>query len=307
MNDYMKFGRLVAVDTSKLSTSTLKSSMSHFKILEANGIVIDAKTFTNGSNKLIELLKNKKGEPLSDSYKQQIAFTIKRMFPVSDVNYKLFKQSKHNRKILNNVDAVKIKESIDYAANQIKLAITGQPISLQLIEVSQVILLTICTSLRISEILQLTFNHLELIAKKEAIPIQSKGSLKPRIILNTTLMNQVSYICKILGPIKLELAKNQIHKITYARLNGDFIIGSSISFLRQELKTIASFINYQNLGFNMYRKYITSILINGGGESIAQMLNNHADVNTTIQNYDIQSGEAIDDTFSILNEFISVN
>lgn len=72
--------------------------------------------------------------------------------------------------------------------------------------------------------------------------------------------------------------------------------------MRKKLKELValSLVKYRGLGFNKFRKYITSILVEGGALSAAQMMNNHSSTGPTLNHYYV-TNKASEETFSDLH------
>lgn len=82
------------------------------------------------------------------------------------------------------------------------------------------------------------------------------------------------------------------------RLRDNYVFVMSVSQLQKWLKQFAVMfsVNLSNLGFNMFRKYITTLLIGGGGHTLAQFVNAHSNVNMIITNYDLGTKNIIEKT-----------
>lgn len=181
-----------------------------------------------------------------------------------------------------------------------------------------VILITTATCLRIEEIMQLNMKHLQDIKRDLKVAIKSKKTYKQRNIPRSEFLMLVIANIEKLREQAIKSAKKKIKfnandskmvEFKTKRLKEDKIILTSVSYLRDRLKIYSAMneINFLTptkttttttstammpIGFTVFRKLMTTYLVNEGGYILAQLLNNHKNLNTTMSNYVIATNEA---------------
>jgi integrase len=298
--DLLLLGESSSRDADQLSDSALRSSKSHLRLLKLNNVALEKKTFLSGTNELINSLRDSKGNKLSTAYKQQILFTIKRLFPINDANYKTFKISTP-RNYLPPEFKDDINKLIKFSLETLK---NFQNDNFLLFEISQVILFIIATSLRIEEVRQLKFDHLEIIRNQQPVPIKSKRSTIARLIPNSLLLqNLMALIEKTKEEKRNAIPPILIYKSARLRAQSNYLFYFSTSLIRNKFKEFCILSNTKSkLTLNSLRKFTVTMIIDQGGIEAAAFLNNHSNANTTINNYNYQGEQNVTDTFAHLLE-----
>lgn len=308
----LTLGINASFDPSKLSPSTIQSIISHIKTLKRNGISLDEQSLTINTEHMLDRLKDTKGNLLNDSYKRQIGMTIKRLFPQSDISLQQYNRA-HNEsrssrtrassdEFMNNVRKLR-----DATLNIIQDVYLHRRIDdLGLYDACIAVLLTLCTSLRIEEIRHLKLSHIPKIQANQPIGIKSKQSFATRIISSnnllettfTTIKKQRQYVADFVKLKKSDYAS----KYQQNRIESDYIIISTADYMRKKLHEIAASIGVKidNLGFTIFRKSTTTVLIEGGGHLVAQTMNNHSSLNTTLGHYNILTPQTVQKTYDDL-------
>lgn len=308
----LTLGINASFDPSKLSPSTIQSIISHIKTLKRNGISLDEQSLTINTEHMLDRLKDTKGNLLNDSYKRQIGMTIKRLFPQSDISLQQYNRA-HNEsrssrtrassdEFMNNVRKLR-----DATLNIIQDVYLHRRIDdLGLYDACIAVLLTLCTSLRIEEIRHLKLSHIPKIQANQPIGIKSKQSFATRIISSnnllettfTTIKKQRQYVVDFVKLKKSDYAS----KYQQNRIELDYIIISTADYMRKKLHEIAASIGVKidNLGFTIFRKSTTTVLIEGGGHLVAQTMNNHSSLNTTLGHYNILTPQTVQKTYDDL-------
>lgn len=313
----LELGILSTFDRSKLSKSTCKSIGSHLKTLIRNKVPIDEEHLAYNTVAMLNRLVDTKGKKLTDAYKRQIGMTIKRLFPNVHINLTRFNKTRNNKTNNRMSDpqfAQLIKKLIEYAATILNRMDHDAIIDdIGLYDTCVAILIITSTCLRLHETSQLTLGDIVKIQNHEAVYIKSKGDSNARIIAE----NEV--LAKVLKLVQKQRNKIEdavlIKKSDYAtqhqlkRLAEQFIIISSEDYMRKKLRTLSATVYHgkQTLGFNMFRKYTTSLLIDGGGHLVAQSLNNHSSVNTTLDHYNVVGPQTVQDTYNDIMDALNVN
>lgn len=295
----LKLGTISSIDPSKLSDSTVTSMLSHIRTLQRNNVALDFESLTENTVALLDRLKDTHGKPLSTAYKRQIAMTIKRLHPTATINIKPF--SKHEQRATTRLMSGEfvrvIGELVNRATTIIKSMYADELKDLAIYDTCLAILLTVSTSLRVQEIHDLRLIHIAKIREDRPVSIRSKGYKNLRhIALNSLLDNLFVAIehqrPKVENLIRkdIQIRSNAKHR---ARFDGGYILITSVDFMRKKLRELSSGIEgldvTQSFGFNIFRKYITTILTENGGHKIAQTMNNHSSESTTINHYNVVS------------------
>lgn len=311
----MTLGKISTSDTSKYSENTIRSTCSHFRLLLANGINIES----NDELSKIKLnaLKNKHKQPLSDEHKYQIAMSLKRIANIQLDIRKLIKSrnlksSPHRRRAANPEYMNDVEKIINRATQIVQDVSTNQEIiDLGLYFSCLSVLLTLATTMRINEITKLKLDDLDNILEKKPVNIKLKSKnveYKRTFILSDllisiirTIKNQRVYVREYLMNKRINTKE---HTTQLTKLRDDYLILVSTSYMCKKIKEIsaACYIPISTQGFNMFRKYMTTLLSDNGRHDLAQRLNQHTNEATTINNYYIQSAQASEDAFSKIHQ-----
>lgn len=296
-------GSSLMTDVRKYSPSTIDSFKSHVNLLERNNIRVVASTFDTESKviSIINSLRMRNGRPISETYKRQVAISLSRLYPELGLRPSLmFKKNKYKPPRLGSSQFVSIlQQMIDNAGDYLKSVSETQMIrSLTLYDTNIAILLTCTTCLRISEIMQLTFSHIQMISDNVPVKIRSKWDpTQTRRIQPNDLLMSIFNTILIQHPLRLQYLKDERQHISQQsreyknmRLSQNSIILSAIPTMRTQMKQLVSALGHSaaetsTVGFNSFRKYITSILIDRGGYASAQAMNNHTNIQTTVNHY----------------------
>lgn len=314
-------------DTSIFSNETINSMKSHIKLLQKSGNVKELADSSHETiTEVLNNLRNKNNKPYSKSYLVQIANTLNSIN--KNLNYKYEgKGSSNNADGKNktivkdnrwyNVDFTKIIGSILRNGYIFLKKITEHKRIATSFEMNDYMLhltINLCcaTGLRISEILQLTYKHLDRIQNGESILIRTKkrNMKTDRHIEMTTLLGNLIYmanfnrdkVAKYLVFQNKNKVKNLDKYIAQSqKFNNNFVILLSMSYLQ---KLLRQYIMKNNtvavnkglvFGFNIFRKYITTTLTDNGHPYVAQQYNNHKSINTTMNDYNLISLQAVND------------
>lgn len=316
-SQYEALGNASIFNALKYSPATVRSRVSHLHLMLHNKIELyDASRFNTDKQivSIINSMRTKTGAKLSEPYKRQIALTLKAVFPNSLFQpSKIFKKSNYKKTRNTSSDFVKhLHKLIKNAGLYLKSTTDGKRIdNLALYDMCVVILITCSTSLRINEILQLRMSDIAKIRENVAVTIKSKshGQTKRRIAINKVLSGLFNLLI-IHRPMAFAYLKSpdfkrlneQSQKFKLRRLTEDYIISSSESVLRVKLHEFAALSDIQVpvLGFNIFRQFITSLLIDKGGFNVAQSINNHSNLNTTVGHYNVVTNETAEKVYSEL-------
>lgn len=297
-NALVRLGALATFDKSLLASNTLSSIIAHCNLLKRNNIELSAQTFrdANTTYKLLDSLVGVNNKPLSEGYKRQIAITIQRMFNIK-LNLRRFrKQEGHTRKArLESSEYMKLIDRIVEQAGKVLATPLVESDELGVNDAATAVLLTITTCLRIRELSSLTMTHLEKIVSGETVYIQTKTGVGRTITNSGLLLLIIKGIQRkreevhrsIEFMVSLRPNNSDTHK-RFERFRKGHVLISSSSYMHKKLKEMAAVVGYQGteyLGFNLFRRYISSILSAGGGHLEAQALNGHASLRTTLEYY----------------------
>nr|UBR58345.1 VLF-1 protein [Oryctes rhinoceros nudivirus] len=317
--ELLTIGSNASFDPTKLSTSTLQSVVSHIKTLKRNGISIDEQTLTIDTERLLDRLYDKKGNLLNDAYKRQIGMTIKRLFPQADISLQQYNRA-HNesRKRKTRTSSDTFMNSVRVLRDATLNIIQDVYIHKRVDDLGQYdaclgVLLTLCTSLRIEEVRHLKLTHIEKIRDNQPIGIKSKQSYATRVISPnnlldatfTTILKQRPYVVHSINVKKADYAtKHQLE-----RVHDGYIIISTADYMRKKLHEVAAAagVKFESLGFTVFRKLTTTVLIEGGGFLTAQTMNNHSSLNTTLEHYNMMTSKSVQQTYDHLAESILQN
>lgn len=315
----INLGAATSIDVSKLSSSTLSSVLSHVRTLRRNGVELSREALGNDTVDTLNGLRDIKGRLLSSDYKRQIGMTIKRMFPDLQINLSQYKVNAYNTETRRaSSEYLEVARKLLVRAAKTLTKIDGQrgPIDEQLsvYDTCIAILITSSTSLRIHEIMDLQMSHIKRIRDQEPISIRSKGGKNLRnVVPNDILLAVFSIVERNRDRCKVGANNNAVRanvKAYYAqRLRKDYIVLSSVDFMRKRLRELAAMnecgrIGDRSLGFNMFRSFVSTVLTEGGGHIIAQALNNHSSVNTTIDHYNVVGPRAAESAYDRLDELM---
>lgn len=137
------------------------------------------------------------------------------------------------------------------------------------------VLIALATNFRISEIKQLTLNHLYKLQNDETINIKIKKKTKSmHIIVNKKLLN---------------FLVNKLESDKFSKF--DYIVTISKTMINKNLKKYVQ-TNYQkniNIGIQSIRKINTTLLIENGSLELASVFNRHTSKQVTDQYYNTQN------------------
>lgn len=324
-----EIGAASSYDPGKLSSATVESMVSHINLLKRNDVPITKAALTADPVRLLDSLVTSKGKRLTPLYKLQIAATLRRMYPndfsIDTRKYNAARKSATTR-VSSQPFMQAIRKIIDAASVVVKQAYVETEIEdLATYDTSLVVLLSSCTSMRVSELYQLKTTDIETIRRNEPVVVHSKGALagrrrviSPNDLLLAVLVAVQEQRVKAERAATNSLAMNRSPRYKANRLNGGFILLTSISHMRRKLKEIAATFGVHlrtgemdesdghTLGFNAFRKYITTMLVDGGGHTVARVINNHTNLNTTLSNYHILSAETAEATFDRIDGMMAV-
>ncbi|AUQ43949.1 vlf-1 [Esparto virus] len=317
-NQMLAIGAASTFDATKLSNSTLRSTVSHINTLRRNGIPITEQALTLNTVYMLDRLVDVHGRPLTDQYKRQIGSTIKRLYPKVDISLGPYNQSRKRNaqtRVASETYVQDIRKIRDGAVDLLVDTNKRKQIEdLGMYDTCLAILITISTSLRIHEILQLKLAHIPKIQSNEPIGIKTKRSNDVRYIApNELLLNIFTTVQRQRAWIQQNV---QFRKSDYTlrcqqdRLDAGYIIISSEDYMRKKLHELSASlgISSSTLGFNVFRKHITSVLTAGGGHFVAQALNNHSSVNTTLDHYNVITSQSAQMTFDdLIGKFDSLD
>lgn len=326
-------GAASSFDPSKLSSATVESMVSHVNLLKRNKVPINKQALTADPVRLLDSLVTTKGKKLTPLYKLQIAATLRRMYP-NDISIDLRKYNRARESKVSRVSSQPFMQAmrriIDAASAVLKQAYVEEDISdLAKYDTALVVLLSSCTSMRVSELYQLKTTDIDTIRRNEPVVVRSKGSrgggkrrvISPNDLLLTVLNTIQEQREKAVRAATDTLVNNRSPQYKAQRIAADYILLTSISHMRRKLKEIAASFGVRikdvdgsadkndpdghTMGFNAFRKYITTVLVEGGGHTVAQAINNHTSLNTTLSNYHIQGAETTESTFDRIDTLMA--
>ena len=299
-------------DMSKIRKSTLISMCSHLNLLKRNNVKLSAKLVeTADLNKILDSLVTRRQEKLTPQYKIQIASTLKRLYGGKNMQLDMqpyLEKIKRTPVRVENFDYMhSLSKLINYSA-EILMKFESQELNvsvdLAMYDAAVATVLTSCTSRRIAELHQLTMTDLNLIQQNRPIFIHIKGrksnTTRCEIVPNAVVLACIDNVKRnreaVERAARADHHDNRHPNYKQGRIDNGYVFLTSISHLRNRLKqsAVTFGVNIQNLGFNRFRKYITTILVGAGGHAIAQFINAHADVSTTVTNYDTGTKIAVD-------------
>lgn len=322
-NSFEFLGKQSVFNALNYSSATVRSRISHLKLLKFNNVDLnDPSKFDNDKQivGLINSLRSTHNRVLSESYKRQLAITLKHLFPQSTFRPStIFKKSSWKKTRSTSKSFMKdlhviIKNCGQYLKN---VQIIGDIEDIIEYDMCLSILITCSTSLRIGEILQLRLSDITKIRENKPVTIKSKshGQTMRRIAINNVLNGvfnliiiQRSMLTKYLKSSEFKRLNEQAQRYKLLRITDNFIISSSESSLRHKLHEFAANIGIEMpiMGFNIFRKFITSLLIEKGGYTVAQSMNNHSNLNTTIGHYNVITNETVEKIYDDLTSSTSV-
>lgn len=303
-------GRISTLDVTKLSESTMRSIASHIRILERNGITLTEDNLTQNTSKMLDTLRDKQNQPLTESYKRQIGMTIKRLFPGHNIDLSKYNISRNPlaRTRLQSPDfTIQISKVLDTASVYLKKAYASNILEdLAMYDTCHAILLSCSTSLRINEILQLRMLEMEQIKNNKPINIKNKHHTGARVVAPNDLLLSIfrgitANRQKVADAIRRRSDPTTLRHHT-ERFEAGCLITSSEDYMRKKLHVLAAtnHLLTMKLGFNSFRKYITTTLVEGGGHLAAQAMNNHSTLNMTLDHYNVLGPQASEKTYSQL-------
>lgn len=311
----LELGGTVTFDRSRLSPSTVDSMMSHIRLLQRNGVPLTRQQLVGSTVKTINSLRDTRGKPLSTNYKRQVLMTIKRLFPNDGVQTNSYgkKMVKPTSRLMSEEFLSKLKMMIERAALVIGRAYDEDEIdSLGMYDVCLAILITSCTSLRIHEIMALKLQHIEQIRNNVPIAIKSKGETNLRNVASNDLLLSVFRAIEEQRPKIARYLQygndTRSNRVETARYQAQFIILTSKDFMRKKMRELAAslFLTKDTFGFNAFRRFIVSVLVENGGYELAQSMNNHSSLNTTLDHYNVVTPRAVEETYAKMDDLMRV-
>lgn len=281
----------IVIDERQYSKKTLASMQSACRLLIRNKIKMDRITLVNNFNNYIDTLKTRNGKPISLGYKWSIYNTLKRLFPEDIIEHNLEKITSTPK--LNDLDLVKnIKPFITNYI--IKKFIENLSQSLVEYETCLICLLTICTGLRITEILNITLTDWEKLYKDGVIVVKSKR-LVERKVYKVDLLKKIYELDEKLDTQKRRwIEQSSIKSTKYIKSREKYFIKSSYPNLIRTLNIFWKEYTYMQstIGPNVLRKFITTMLAEDFDLSV--MFNMHTNPQTTATYYTYIDGIHID-------------
>lgn len=308
----LKLGRIGTFEPQKLSPSTLRSISSHIRTLERNNIELTEDALTINTIKMLDSLIDKNRRPLTESYKRQIGMTIKRLYPKHIIDLAKYNTSRKNAipRLASPDFTDQMRKIVESASLYLKNCYASENIEdLSTYDTCHAILMSCSTSLRINELLQLRLHEAGLIKKNSPIHIRSKHHQQhARIVApNDLLISIFDAIAanrkKVINVIGTQNDPN-FKKYQEERFTSEYLLISSEDYMRKKLHVIAAsnHLITTKLGFNSFRKYITTALIEGGGHLLAQSMNNHTTLNMTLDHYNVIGPQTAEKAYtSLLN------
>lgn len=302
---------------------------SHIRLLKRNGYEIDSNSLTSDPKRLLESLRDRKDKRLKAKYKMQIIATLKRMFPKDfHIGHDYLKSLRSDRENESKPIGCRaastefmnaIRRLVHVAQSFVKSTCSMERIEdLALYDTCLAILFSVSTSLRINEIMQLTMDHLDSIRRNERVFIHSKGSVGHKtqrtIGMNNLLMAIINVVKsqrqKALAAVQTSHQTNHSPLFKSIRVREKQVIFSSVTFMYKKLKELAATNSIQlprnegisSLGFNSFRKYTTTLLVNDGAHMLAKTLNNHSGLGTTLRNYNVMHTEGAERALDLIKE-----
>lgn len=322
----MDLGTIATFDPSALSPATLDSMSSHIKLLRRNGLQLTREALVANPFDTVARLRDSKGQPLSSSYQRQILITIKHMFPQDSAAIKLPKRTRRRstdeeRNVSGAAHSVRAESDkfmndvhriIQRAAELIGSVFRTPSVpDVGLYDTCVAVLLSCSTSLRIHEIAMLRLNHIRMIRENVPIAIKSKARNNLRNVAMNSVLESLfpaieSQRPKVARSILDKPGDKPWTKPARVRLEGGYIVLSSIDHMRKKLKMLAAAMGVprETLGFNVFRTYIVTVLSDAGGHLIAKSLNNHSSLDTTMDNYHVATSSAAERTYDTLDRLM---
>lgn len=309
-----KLGRAGATNPQMLAPSTIRSLQSHLATLERNNIELTEEALTHNIHNTLDRLVDIHGNRLKSSYKRQIGMSIKRLFPNAHIDLSPYND---HRRIRGNLQQKTRLAKPDFTRN-IRLIIEAASVylrdthqtkrieSLAMYDTCIAIILSCSTSLRIDELYQLNLSDLWKIQKNEPIVISSKRHQGVRMVAsNNLLLDLIEGIVAMRPKVQLIIESRidrAIRLKQIERFQRENVLITSIDFMRKKMHELAAanHINIPQLGFNSFRKYITTTLVEGGGHAVAQAMNNHTSLDMTLGHYNVLGPQALERTYTRL-------
>lgn len=256
------------LDSAKSSISVFKS---HLKVLYKLGKYDINQISINDLPEIINLLQKK----YSPQYIKSILQTIK-LHNKLDFKIKDFIKIKKSKNFFTTAKHDIIKNIINIAFSSIR---SGNFRTETEIDTYIAIILVVCTSLRSSEIYQLTLSDLANILNSKPIMIRlKKQKTQPQIIIFLPIL-------KTYYPF-ISLAIKEKYKLKSIP-NNKLITVSSVS-INNFIKTLyLQFDSEENIsvGLKSIRVFLTTELISSNKLDLAQSINRHKSINTTLDYY----------------------
>lgn len=310
----LELGKIASFDRTRLSPSTIDCMLSHVRLLQRNGVPLTRQQLVGQTVKTINSLRDTHGKPLSTNYKRQVLMTIKRLFPHDGVNSKAFGsvRVKAASRLMSDEYMLTMKKIIERAALVIGRAYDEEEIeNLGMYDACISVLITCSTSLRIHEIMGLKLRHMDEIRNNVPIAVKSKGQQNLRNVAPNNLLLSVFRAIEEQRPKVsryLQQANNNRRSVRTeaARYEARYIVLSSKDFMRKKLRELAAALTIPRgtLGFNSFRSFVVSMLVDHGGYELAQSMNNHSSLNTTLDHYNVVTPRAAETTYERMGDLM---
>lgn len=308
--DLVAMGAKASRDRLLLAQTTYQSMKSHIALLKRNNVDLSEENLTKNTFMILEQLVTLRGDRLTDGYKRQVGNTLRRIYPHAKLSMARYSRSRKRQaatRVMNDNYVNGAMLICQYAAAVINY-VSSSPnvdVNLAIYDTSVACMLTLATSLRIGELAQLTTEHIPLIQAGQPINLRCKKSTHTRTLVQTDVLNlilqcvlqQRSFVAKQLSRKPLDIRNRQ-----GKRFGKNYVLTSSASYMTKTLREMASIVGFRTptVGFNSFRKLTVSVLVANGGHLVAQALNNHSSLNTTIDHYAVNSMQSTESAFARL-------
>lgn len=308
--DLVAMGAKASRDRLLLAQTTYQSMKSHIALLKRNNVDLSEENLTKNTFLILEQLVTMRGDRLTDGYKRQVGNTLRRIYPHAKLSMAQYSRSRKRQaatRVMNDNYVNGAMLICQYAAAVINY-VSSSPnveVNLAIYDTSVACMLTLATSLRIGELAQLTTKHIPLIQAGQPINLRCKKSTHTRTLVQTDVLNlilqcvlqQRPFVAKQLSRKTLDIRNRQ-----EKRFGEHYVLTSSASYMTKTLREMASIVGFRTptVGFNSFRKLTVSVLVANGGHLVAQALNNHSSLNTTIDHYAVNSMQSTESAFARL-------
>lgn len=309
----LELGKIASFDRARLSPSTVQCMLSHVRLLQRNNVPLTRAQLIGKTVPTINSLRDRHGKPLTKNYKRQVLMTIKRLFPNDNVRTNAFGgiRVKPTSRLMSDDFIGKVKKIIERAALVIGRAYDEESIdNLGMYDTCLAILITCCTSLRIHEILGLKMAQIDQIRNNVPIAVKSKAETNLRNVAPNDLLLSVFRAVEEQRPKVLRYLQNTFDsrssRSETSRYEAQYIVLTSQDYMRKKMRELAAslFLPRETLGFNVFRSFIVSLLVDKGGYELAQSMNNHSSLNTTLDHYNVITPRTAETTYAKLGDLM---